>query len=67
MTDGLTLKFLLVVTPEISAIESYWRKLKHKVLDVPHVSLTMLCKTITRYTRYTKPGLDVEKILCRSI
>ena len=65
--DGLTLKFLPTATPEISAIEIYWKNLKRKVLDVPHTSLAMLRKAIARYTRYTKPNPDVEKILCRSI
>ena len=67
MTDGLTLKFLPAATPEISAIEPYWKELKRKVLDVPHTSLAMLCKAIARYTRYTKPGLDVETFLYRTI
>ena len=67
MIDGLTLKFLPVATPEISAIEPYWKKLKRKVLDVPHTSLAILHRAIARYTRHTKPNLDVEKILYRAI
>ena len=65
--DGLTLKFLPAATPEISAIEPYWKSLKRKVLDVPHTSLAMLCKAIARYTRYTNPSLDVETFLYRTI
>ena len=65
--DGLTLKFLPTATPEISAIEIYWRKLKHRVLDVSYTNLDMLHKAITRYTRHTKPNLSVEKILYRII
>ena len=65
--DGLTLKFLQAATPEISAIEIYWRDLKCKVLDVPHTNLGMLRKVVAEYTRYAKPNLDVEKILQRSI
>ena len=65
--DGLTLKFLPTATPEISAIETYWKNLKRKVLDVPYTNLGMLRKAIAKYTRYTKPNLDVEKILQRSI
>ncbi len=67
MIDGLTLKFLPVATPEISAIEPYWKKLKRKVLDVPHTSLAILRRAIARYTRHAKPSLDVEKILYRAI
>ena len=66
-TEGLTLKFLQAATPEISAIEPYWKKLKRKVLDVPHTSLVMLCSAIARYTRHTKPSLDVETFLYRTI
>ena len=67
MIDSLTLKFLPTATPEISAIEPYWKGLKRKVLDVPHTSLGMLRKAIARYTRYTKPNLDVETFLYRMI
>ena len=65
--DGLTLKFLPTATPESSAIEIYRRDLKRKVLNVSHINLSMLRKAITRYIRHTKPNLDVEKILYRSI
>ena len=65
--EGLTLKFLPAATPEISAIEPYWKGLKRKVLDVPYTSLTMLRKAITTYTRYAKPNLDVETFLYRII
>ena len=65
--EGLTLKFLPTATPEISAIETYWKNLKRKVRDVPYINLGMLRKAIAKYTRYTKPNLDVEKILQRSI
>ena len=67
MTDGLTLKFLPAATPEISAIEPYWKELKRKVLDVPHTSLAILRRAIARYTRYTKPNFDVETFLYRII
>ena len=67
MIDGLTLKFLPAATPEISAIEPYWREHKRKVLDVPHTSLAMLRKAIARYPRYAKPNLDVETFLYRMI
>ena len=67
MIDGLTLKFLPAATHEISAIEPYWKGLKRKVLDVPHTNLDMLRKAIARYTRYTKPNLDVETLLYRMI
>ena len=65
--EGLTLKFLPTATPEISAIETYWKELKRKVLDVPHTSLDMLRKAIARCTRYAKPNLDVETFLYRMI
>ena len=67
MMDGLTLKFLPAATPEISTIEPYWREFKHNALDVQHASLDMLRRAITRYTRHTKPNLDVETFLYRII
>ena len=67
MIDDLMLKFLPAATPEISAIEPYWRELKRKVLDVPHTNLAMLRKAIARYTRHAKPNLDVETFLYRMI
>ena len=66
-TDGLTLKFLQVAVPEISACEIYWRDLRRRVPDVSYINLNMLRKAISRYTRYTKPNLDVEKILYRVV
>ena len=65
--EGLTLRLLPAATPEISAIEPYWKELKHKVLDVSHTSLDMLRKAIARYTRHAKPNLDVETFLYRMI
>ena len=67
MIEGLTLKFLPAATPEISAIELYWKELKRKMLDVPHTSLITLRKAIVRYTKYAKPNLDVETFLYRII
>ena len=67
MMNGLTLKFLPAAAHEISAIEPYWKGLKRKVLDVPHASLDMLRKAIARYARYTKPNLDAETFLYRTI
>ena len=61
--EGLTLRFPPAATPEISAIEAYWKELKRKVLDVSHTSLDMLRKAIARYTRYAKPNLHVETFL----
>ena len=66
-TDGLEIVFLPTATPDLSAIETYWRDLKRAVLDVPYTSLRMLRKAITRYTRYTKPNLVVENFLYRAI
>ena len=63
MIDGLTLKFLPAATPEISAIEPYWKELKRRMFDVQHTSQAMLRRIIARYTRYAKPNLNVEKIL----
>ena len=67
MIDGLTLKLLPAATPEISAIEPYWKELKRKMLDVPHTSLITLRKAIVRYTKYAKPNLDVETFMYRII
>ena len=61
--EGLMLRFPTAATPEISAIEAYWKELKRKVLDVSHTSLDMLRKAIARYTRYAKPNLHVETFL----
>ena len=36
MIDGLTLKFRPAATPEISAIEPYWKELKRRMFDVQH-------------------------------
>ena len=46
-------------TPEISAIEPYWRELKRKVLDMPHTGLAMLHMAIAGYARYAKSSLNV--------
>ena len=67
MIGGLTLKFLPAATPEISAIEPYWKELKRRMFDVQHTSPAMLRRVIARYTRYAKPNLNVEKILHRII
>ncbi len=66
-TDGLEIIFLPTATPDLSAIETYWRDLKRAVLDVPYTSLSMLREAITRYTRYKKPNLVVEHFLYRTI
>lgn len=66
-TDCLELIFLPTATPDLSAIETYWRDLKRAVLDVPYTSLSMLREAITRYTRYKKPNLVVENFLYRAI
>ena len=65
--DGLTLKLLQVVAPEISACEICWRDLRRRVPDVSYANLNMLRKAISRYTRCTKPNLGVEKILYRVV
>ncbi len=66
-TDGLEIIFLPTATPDLSAIETYWRDLKRAVLDVSYTSLRMLREAITRYTRYKKPNLVVENFLYRVI
>ena len=66
-TDGLEIIFLPTATPDLSAIETYWRDLKRAVLDVSYTSLRMLREAITRYTRYKKPNLIVENFLYRII
>ena len=66
-TDGLEIIFLPTATPDLSAIETYWRDLKRAVLDVSYTSLSMLREAITRYTRYKKPNLTVENFLYRVI
>ena len=66
-TDGLEIIFLPTATPDLSAIETYWRDLKRAVLDVSYTSLRMLHEAITRYTRYKKPNLVVENFLYRVI
>ena len=66
-TDDPETVFLPTATPDLSAIETYWRDLKRAVLDVPYTSLSMLREAITRYTRYKKPNLVVENFLYRAI
>ena len=66
-TDGLEIIFLPTATPDLSAIETYWRDLKRAVLDVSYTNLSMLRKAITRYTRYKKPNLVVENFLYRVV
>ena len=66
-TDGLEIIFLPTATPDLSAIETYWRDLKRAVLDVSYTSLRMLREAITRYTRYKKPNLVVENFLYRDL
>ena len=66
-TDGREIIFLPTATPDLSAIETYWRDLKRAVLDVSYTNLSMLRKAITRYTRYKKPNLVVENFLYRVI
>ena len=58
--DSLETVFLPTATPDLSAIETYWRDLKRAVLDVPYTNLRMLREAITWYTRYKKPNLVVE-------
>ncbi len=36
-TDGLEIIFLPTATPDLSAIETYWRDLKRAVLDVSYI------------------------------
>ena len=66
-TDGLEIIFLPTATPDLSAIETYWRDLKKAVLDVSYTNRGMLREAITRYTRYKKPNLVVENFLYRVI
>ena len=66
-TDCLELIFLPTATPDLSAIETYWRDLKRAVLDVPYTNLRMLREAIARYARLVKSNLVVENFLYRTI
>ena len=63
-TDGLEIIFLPTATPDLSAIETYWRDLKRAVLDVPYTSLSMLPRGESPGTRGTKNRIWSLKTFC---